>query len=191
LEQSVGERGYKVRGDGRDLVLISIIPVELPNNPYDEQSTEYNKVFGFQYAFILGNEEDVTTNTGQFKKYTLIDLDEIVLKEKKIFFSTIELINRVDISSLTDVQREAFTGDCMKAILRKGLNDSTAIQTILSGGEEITPNFESGISKLFYSSPNDYTALDDLMTMYNYHVSNDPGKDFSFLKKMNTLGNIL
>jgi hypothetical protein len=178
------ERGYRTRGDGRDLLFLSIIPVELPNNPYDEQSIEYNRVFGFQYIFVLGNESDIITETGKLKKYDIVDIDFEVLKEKKIFFSTIDLLkNRQNVAFLSDSQRSGLTGESMKYIIKNGLQDNSAIFTTLSGAAEITPNFESGVSRLFYSSPNNYTALDDLMYMYNLHVSNSVAKDFSFLKK--------
>jgi hypothetical protein len=177
------QRGYRVRGDGRDLVLITVIPVEPSMDPYNEQSNEFNRIFGFQYAFILGNELDTSTNTGKLKKYELIDADEEYLKDRKIFFSTVDVLKRPDAAFLSDRQREALTGDCLKYIITKGLEDNNAIFNTLSGTIPITPNFESGSSKIFYSSPNDYSALDDLMYIYDYHVSNDPSKDFSFLQK--------
>jgi hypothetical protein len=177
------QRGYRVRGDGRDLVLITIIPAEPSTNPYNEQSAEYNRIFGFQYAFILGNEVDNSTNTTKAKKYELIDADEEYLKDRKIFFSTVNLLKRQDVPFLTDKQRSVLTGDCLKYILKQGLEDDNAVFTTLSGTTQVTPNFESGASELFYSSPNGYSALDDLLYIYDYHVSNDPGKDFSFLQK--------
>lgn len=177
------ERGYRVRGDGRDLVLITIVPVEPSMDPYNEQSGEYNKIFGFQYAFILGDEINLPSDTGKLKKYKLIDADEEYLKDRKIFFSSTELLKRSDAQFLSDFDRQALTGDCLKYILTKGLDDSNAISTTLSGTTLITPNFESGASRLFYSSPNDFSALDDLYYIYNFHVSNDSAKDFSFLQK--------
>lgn len=177
------QRGYRTRGDARDILFLSIIPLENNVNPYDEQSRDYNKVFGFQYVFILGNEVDVPSETGKAKKYTILDLDFEILKEKKIFFSTAYLSKEEKLTTLSDIQREAYTGDIMKNIIRKGLNDNTSIFSTVSGGQTITPDFETGSSILFYSSPNNNTAYEDLMYIYNLHTSNDPGKDFSFLKK--------
>jgi hypothetical protein len=182
------QRGYRVRGDGRDLILITIIPVEPSNNPYNDQSVDYNRIFGFQYAFILGNELDTSSATGKLKKYELIDADEEYLKDRKIFFSTVDVLRRPDAAFLSDRQREALTGDSLKYILVKGLEDNTAIFSTLSGNVVDTPNFESGASKIFYSSPNDYSALDDLNYVYNFHVSNESAKDFSFLQKDDFIG---
>ena len=180
---NIGERGYKTRGDARDILLLSIIPVDPSTNPYNEQSLDYNKVFGFQYVFILSNEVDVLSKTGKLKKYTIDDYDFEILKEKKIFFSTVNLLKKDKIAFLSDNDRQAYTGDCLKYILQKGLNNPQAVFTTLSGSNEVAPNFESGASQLFYSSPNNFTALNDLMYMYALHVSNSPGKDFSFLSK--------
>ena len=180
---AIPDRGYKTRGDARDLVLLTILPVEPSMDPYNEQSLEYNRIFGLQYVFCLGDEEDMITDTGKNKKYSLVDFDQEVLKEKKIFFSSGNLSRKKDLSNLTDQQRDALTGDSLKEILTLGLNNKNVIQTTLSGSNYITPFFESGASKLFYSSPNNNTAYDDLVYIYNLHVSNDAGKDFSFLQK--------
>jgi len=180
---TIPERGYKVRGDARDLVLLTIIPVDPSTDPYNEQSFNYNKLFGLQYIFCLGNEEDIVTENGKLKKFELVDFDYEILKEKKIFFSTTQLIEKDKLAYLTDNSRRAYTGDAMKKILQIGLQDNNAVFTTLSGSTYVTPNFESGSSSLFYSSPNNNTAYDDLMYMFNFHVSNDSGKDFSFLQK--------
>mgnify|MGYP003346996476 CR=1 FL=1 len=178
-----GLKGYRTRGDARDILLLTIIPVDQNVNPYDEQSKDYNKIFGFQYVFILSNETDVTGQTGKLKKYVIEDIDFEILKEKRIFFSTASLLKEKQVAYLSDKHRQALTGDALKSILQIGLEDQNSIYTTLSGNTLVTPNFESGASKLFYSSPNNSTALDDLTYIYDLHVSNSPGKDFSFLKK--------
>ena len=37
---NIDERGYKTRGDARDILLLSIIPVDPSTNPYDENSLD-------------------------------------------------------------------------------------------------------------------------------------------------------
>ena len=180
---STVERGYRTRGDARDLLFLSIIPTDNTTNPYDEQSLNYNKVFSFQYVFVLSNEEDVPSDTGKLKKYTIVDLDYEILKEKKIFLSTSYLTQNDKFTFLSNKEREAKTGDILKYILQTGLGDNTSIFSTLSGNIVTTPNFEQGVSKLFYSSPVNNTALDDLNYILSLHVTNDPAKDFSLLKK--------
>ena len=184
--------GYRTRGDGRDLLYLTIIPLDPTQDPkqspYNQNSLNYNKVYSFQYIFVLTDEEDIETNTGKAKKYTLGDLDYVILKEKKIFFSSTNLLPGNQLAFLSDLNRRAPTGDCMKYILQTGLEAPGAVYSTLSGNKNVTPFFESGASNIFYSSPNDYTAYDDLMYIYEFHVSNDAGKDFSFLQKDNFTG---
>jgi len=179
--------GYRTRGDARDLLFLSIVPVPSQDpkikNPYDSSNLQYNKIFAFQCVFALSDETDVDTDKGKAKKYKIIDLDYVVLKDKKIFFSTTNLLPGQKTAFLNDLDRRAYTGDSLKYILQKGLSSPGAVFSTLSGSNVVTPYFESGASKIFYSSPNDYSAYDDLMYMYNFHVSNSPGKDFSFLLK--------
>jgi len=179
--------GYRTRGDARDLLFLSIIPVPSQDpkikNPYDSSNLQYNKIFSFQCVFALTDETDIETSTGKAKKYKIVDLDYVVLKEKKIFFSTVNLLPGKNAAFLSDLNRRALTGDCLKYILQKGLGSTGAVFSTLSGNNTVTPNFESGASKIFYSSPNDYTAFDDLMYIYNFHVTSDPANDFSFLLK--------
>ena len=179
--------GYRTRGDGRDLLYLSIIPVDptqTPDqSPYNQNSLNYNNVFGLQYIFVLSDETDIMTDTGKAKKYTLLDLDYILLRNRKIFFSTTDLLPPTNLAFLDDLNRRAPTGSCMKYILQKGLGAPGAVFTSLSGNTTVSPYFETGSTKIFYSSPNDYTAYDDLMYMYGFHASNDAAKDFSFLSK--------
>jgi len=173
------EVGYRTRGDGRDILYLSIIPVDPPSsNPYSQQNEKYNSVFGFQYVFILSDEMDIDTPRGKAKKYRIKDIDREILKETKIFFTTSSLVNSKNVAFLSDTNRKVFTGDAMKAILNNTLGN-----VVKTDANNTTPNFESGASRIFYSSPNDNTALDDLNYIYDYHVSNSSARDFSFLLK--------
>jgi len=184
--------GYRTRGDGRDLLYLTLIPLDPTQDPkqspYNQNSLNYNRVYSYQSIFVLTDEEDIFTETGKAKKYTLQDLDYVILKEKKIFFSSTNLLQGNNLAYLNDLNRRAFTGDCMKYILQKGLDAPGAVYSTLSGNNTVSPYFESGASKIFYSSPNDHTAYDDLMYIYNFHVTGDSGKDFSFLSKDNFTG---
>ena len=88
--------GYRTRGDGRDLLYLTMIPLDPTQDPkqspYNQNNLNYNKVFSLQYIFVLSDEVDVETTTGKAKKYTLEDLDYVILKEKKIFFSSTSLL---------------------------------------------------------------------------------------------------
>ncbi len=60
-------------------------------------------------------------------------------------------------------------------------SDDQIVETV----NNTTPNFEDGLSKIFYTSPANNTALDDLFYLFKKHVSNNSVNDFSLLKKEN------
>ena len=85
---------------------------------------------------------------------------------------------------LSNKDREVETGKCIKALLKDTLI-AKSYEQIVDVIDGTTPDFEDGLSKIFYTSPANNTALDDLKYLYNKHVSNSPENDFSLLKKDN------
>ena len=176
-------QGYNFRGDGRDFVFIEILPVDNVNKPFGVQTEDYNKIFGFKNLYICGEITKSYDNGSAIKTIELIDVDEKILREKKSFFSTIELVNNDKPQFLlSNNEREVETGICIKNLLKKvlGANDINQI-TDVEGSE--TPNFDNGLSKIFYTSPANNTGYDDLMYLLDKNVSSDTNNDFSILKK--------
>lgn len=186
------QKGYTVRGDGRDLLKIEILPVDGNKQDYNSNNDAYNKIFAIKYIFSLEDEESLTYNEKDAKKYTIVDYDLEILKEQKGFFSSADVVaeNSGALSQLSNKQREVPTGKCLREIIRTSLSDDLAINGRIDKdtGEEITPFFEDGLSKIFYSSPADSTSYDDLMYILKRHVSSNTKNDFSFLKKENFTG---
>ena len=177
-------QGYRTRGDARDILLLSILPIEGGEDNYNLGSDSFNAVFGLQAMFILTDEEDLTTETGKSKKYRIQDFDYQILKERKSFFSSVSLLGKkTDVSNLTDAEKSVPTGKIMKEILKIALSNDDVIFREKVNGTETTPYFEDGSSTLFYSSPAENSALDDLSFIYGLHVSGSSKKDFSFLNK--------
>lgn len=186
------QKGYTVRGDGRDLLKIEILPIDGNKQDYNNSDDAYNKIFAIKYIFSLEDEESLTYNEKNAKKYTIVDYDLEILKEQKGFFSSADVIEEYSgvLTQLSNKQREVPTGKCLKEIIRRSLSDKLAIAGRIDPetGEEITPFFEDGLSKIFYSSPADSTSYADLMYILKRHVSNNTKNDFSFLKKENFTG---
>jgi hypothetical protein len=177
--------GYNYRGDGRDFLFIQIIPVENENNPYGVQTDDYNKVFGYRNLFVCVDDNTNIDNGEEIKTFNLIDFDEKILQERKSFFSSSKLIEaEKPITQLSNKEREVETGKCIKKLLKDSLlskSDEQIVETV----DNLTPNFEDGISKLFYTSPANNSSLDDLFYLYKKHVSDNSVNDFSLLKKEN------
>lgn len=183
-------KGYTVRGDGRDILKIEIIPLDSTADDSSTFDDSYNKAFALKYLFVLEDENSLDLNGVEAKKYSIIDYDLEILKERKAFFSTTNLVEAPNKSQLSNKDREVATGICLKTILREALNDSSAVKGTIdqNTGKESTPFFEDGISKIFYSSPAQFNAYQDLMYILKKHVSDSTENDFSFLKKENYTG---
>lgn len=180
-------KGYRFRGDGRDFFYIEIIPIENVNDPFGVQDDDYNKIFGFRNLYVCTQTNENIIDGKVIKTINLIDFDEKILKERKSFFSSANLIedSNKPVYLLSNNEREVPTGTCIKNLLKDSLLIKSFEQLLDTNENGNTPEFEEGLSKIFYTSPADKNAFDDLMYLYNKHVSNNSSKDFSFLKKQN------
>jgi hypothetical protein len=180
--------GFKYRGDGRDVFFLEIIPLLGDINPHDVNSQEFNREFAFKNLYTCNDDETIFEDGKEYRKFDLVDFDETRLKQRKIQYSTLESatltneLSSIPAMNLSNHQRESFTGTSMMGILKKGLNKTEDELFNLKGGKVL--NFESGLSKIFYTSNSSSYAIDDLQYIYKHHVS-DNGRDFSFLKKGN------
>lgn len=186
--------GFNFRGDGRDFLFIEVIPIENVNDPYGTQDEDYNKVFGYRNLFVCVDDNTSDENGDTIKTFNLIDFDEKLLRERKSFFSSSSLLegdtaagtslSGTPVFLLSNKDREVETGKCIKALLKDTLI-AKSYEQIVDVIDGTTPDFEDGLSKIFYTSPANNTALDDLKYLYNKHVSNSSENDFSLLKKDN------
>jgi len=188
---AVDAKGYTTRGDGRDFIKIEIIPIK--NDEYQAGSKELDGVVGLRFFFNIENESHKFVDDKDIISYDITDYDYEILRERKSFFSSSNLVkdtNGKGLSNLSNYERSAYTGDCLKRILVDSLNDPAAV--FREEGEEdsepLTPFFESGISRIFYSSPAPNTALSDIVYIMDRHVSRSDKSDFTFLKKSPSTG---
>jgi len=144
---------FNFRGDGRDFILVSIQPSienELPN-----KVTELSLNYVFS---IYDYEELVYENNSKMKKLYFHDYSYFMLKEKNSFFSTGKFSKGVG-----NEERSMYTGDAIKKLLETTLTDYN-----LKFKEG---RWDKGGSKIFYSSPAQYKAIDDLYYLLDNHVS--------------------
>ena len=176
-------KGYTYRGDGRDLFYLEIIPVENVDESYGKLGNKFNDAFSFKNVFSIVNDEQLFDGENELKRFDFIDFDEKLLKEKNIFFSSTKLLKTdKPVELLSNSEREIPTGECLKLILKDGLFQNDINEIIKTENGE-TPNFDTGASKIFYTSPSSNSAYDDLMYIYEKHTTDKTGQDFSFLKK--------
>lgn len=176
-------KGYTYRGDGRDLFYLEIVPIENIDESYGKIDDKFNNTFSFKNVFSLVSDEQITDGENELKRFDFIDFDEKLMREKNIFFSTTKLLKTdTPLELLSNEEREIPTGECLKLILKDGLFQNDINEIIFTQNGE-TPNFDTGASKIFYSTPSCNTAYDDLMYIYDKHVTDKTSQDFSFLKK--------
>ena len=190
-------KGFNYRGDGKDVFYIEIVPIQdtgKKSGVLGDENLKYNRVFSLQNLFACVDEETIYINGVQYKRIKLMDLDKKRLTEKKIQFNSAEVISDEN-SKKQDIykdnnERAAETGTSIKTILTKTLqkNEEELFHKEKSGafdflGKRGPTNFDTGLSRIFYSSDAENYAYDDLMYLYKHHVSNGDRRTFCYLKK--------
>lgn len=159
------------RGDGRDLVLVLITPRD--SDVLNEQDAPtFNNPFTLKFLFSITNIRDEITASGKkLKILTLQDLDERILHERNLDFSTTMLVKDKNIINLDNTDRSAPTGDIIKYILALTLTQSGRIDNTNEIKFANNDGWDNGGSDIFYSAPAPYNAYQDLQYVMQRHVS--------------------
>jgi hypothetical protein len=145
---------YSFRGDGRDFLMVDIQPFLDINEPPSN-----NSPIALTYLFsVYDYEELIYDNNLKQKKLYFHDYVYFLLREKNSYFSTGRYSRGIG-----NEERSMYTGDAIKKLLESVLNDY--------GIKLQTNDWDKGGSKIFYSSPAQYKAIDDLYYLIDNHVS--------------------
>lgn len=195
LEEAVGEGNddlnytdFFFRNDCRDYLYIYIQP-DL-ENPYDmgkDIETIDPQNFTLRGVYSIISNEDIVQDTSpgaKLKKLRFVDNQIEMLREKNISFSTSNYVDSNNIEDLDDQNRELFTGDAIKLVLKEGLEMGSKGETDHSDLVYYdTGAWNLGTSAIFYSSPGEHNVLDDLEYLLERHTSSLPPFDFCILRK--------
>ena len=123
------------------------------------------------------DEDEVLVNNGQKRRiYQCIDVREYILQTDKKGYSSIfesEFAkSNLRVKQLDNTGRVVPSGTLIKYILSESLKDTNPV---------FDPNWDVGESKLFYSSPQNFSAYDSIEYLLDLHVSSVI-KDNSLLK---------
>lgn len=178
---------YKVRGDSRDILSISITP------KIDYFKTFITKISGLEAKpdsdiYTLSNDYAVYDTKSEYmedgtqlKTLYFWDLRYQLLLERNIHYSTSLVKSKDDkefgkeIRMVNNIDRSIKSGDAIRSLIEQGL-------------EDLKPEFEDklwdkGGTTIFYSSPAQYKGINDLDWLMEHHVSSDDAdNDFSILK---------
>jgi hypothetical protein len=192
--------GFLFRGESRDILRIDIMP-QLEGSAVESMgSEEGQRLFRMSYDFAIYNSEEITGDSPdqKFKKLYFWDLYYQLLLEKNVNFTTATIPSFYD--TLGDINTEGTpsgddgieTGIALMEFLKaafppddgypvyfsKTIPGDTATNTSDSG--EIDPkniDWDIGGTKLFFSSPANFKAIDCINYILSRHVSN---KDSDF-----------
>lgn len=159
---------YKFRGDGRDFIYIYLEPsltneiqTSKPNSKL-QSNTHTMKLLMTVYAI-----EDIEDQRGKnFKKQKLYLHDYRLqqLREKNLYYSTAKNITGELIGQKNNRDRSKRTGEIIQDIIGAGLTtpDTTGL---------FSKHWDFGGTSLFYTSPSNNKAIDDLNYILDRHVS--------------------
>jgi hypothetical protein len=162
---------FNFRSDGRDYLYLHIEPLI--------DDTEMRKIdnsfYTIKLIFAIYKIEDISSGESEDKKKKLYfwDYRYQYMIEKNIRWSTAHVIKTKDtnnsiISQLSDKDRSLPPGTAIRELLHSVFDEHFGDATMLDGWEE-----GSDSNKIFYSSPNNYKAADDIQYLLNQHASSD------------------
>lgn len=174
---------YEFRGDGFDLLRVMVVPKSVANTSDDMKIDEEDTKWHLSYLFSVSEIEDVNTfpsldgNASTYLKCLKLKFHDVryqMLKTTNLEYSTSFPKNKSLVPDFnTTIAKELgvlYTGDILKDIFNETLGNP-----ILGGCEEfkIKDEYEwdKGKSMMFYTSPAQYSALDDVNYVYSHHVS--------------------
>ena len=161
------DRYYKFRNDGRDIIYITVKPIndDVINAP--AESIDYD-VWGMNYKFVIYDRKELlkgeTTKQKQLTLY-LWEFDYQVFAETNLDWSTNNVLKaKTNTPSylLKDEERKVYTGEAIKDLIKTTLNINN---------NSFSQDWDVGGSKIFYNSLANNNAIDDLEYLLNRHVS--------------------
>lgn len=174
------ERGYLMRGDSRDLLIVDIMPIFNENDPYNQTADkDADEAFKMSFIFSVYNTEEIMgSSPGQkFKKLYFWDIHYELLREKNSYFSTANSIDGGIISAYDDYERGIYTGDAIKNFLTDFFKDEDGWPI------KIGNIFDQGSTTVFFSSPAGFKGIDCLEYLLSRHASSIKNNfDQSFLR---------
>ena len=175
-DQAVATVPYRFRGDCRDLLLLTFEPHIDPGQPGESVPEALdNMVYTMKFLFTIYATEDVLSESGRRDKKQKMyfhDYRYQMLREKNIYYSTARnpvtggshTKTTTPVTQMNDTNRAKPTGEIIQDIIRTALLP-TDTQDLFSY------HWNWGGTNLFYTSPSNFKAIDDLNYIMDRHVS--------------------
>jgi hypothetical protein len=175
-KQVIQNKSYNFLGSGNDYFLLHLKP-KTQNTENVDPSSLKKDIFSIDLQLTIKDEDEIIVGAGEKRRiFSCMDVREYILQTDKRGFSSINepnfARNNFRVEQLDNTSRVAPSGDIIKYILQQSLKDTNPL---------FEETWDSGQSKLFYSSPQGFSAYDDIEYLLDYHVA-AVTKDNSLLK---------
>lgn len=176
VKQIIENKSYNFLGSGNDYFKLHLKP-KAQNTENSDPSSLKDDIFSIDLQLTIQDEDELLAGNGQKRRvYQCMDVREYILQVDKRGYSSISepnfAKNNFRVKQLDDFSRVVHTGDMIKYILAESLKEANPT---------FEDNWDSGQSSLFYASPQNFSALDDIEYILDFHVSSVI-KDNSILK---------
>ena len=173
-QRGTGSKGYRYRGDARDFLLIDIMPEVAPGTIRKGNTNEKDqRIFNLRFTFSIYDTEDIRGDklNEKYKKLYFHDSTYQIMTEKEVYFTTSDYIEEKDVIRLNNQSRGIDTGIAIQNLIKKTFNPEEGYNL------KFSDKWDRGGSSIFYSSPAQYKAIDDLNYLLSFHVSS-PESDY-------------
>lgn len=171
---------YRFRGDARDILYIFMEPEIIPSAENSVPEELDNDVYTMEFAFCVHTIEDISVTPDKMDKKTKISFHDYrlqMLMEKNLYYSTGKQMFRAGdtstkqrpVSQMSNIERSKPTGEIIQDLLTSALLPADTVK-------KFSRYWEFGNNNLFYTSPSEYKAYDDLKYVLDKHssVNNEP-----------------
>ena len=182
---------YKMRGDGRDLLSINFSPKV--NNLMGWLATMLGlnlepdkETYNLDNTYAVYDTKTTYTDQGEeLKTLYFWDVRYQLLLERNVHYSTGLVKAKTDeklkkkLRQSTDDERSIKSGIAVKEFIKVALEDTPV-------SLKFDDDWDDGIREIFYSSPAQYKAINDLDWLMSSHVSADDSKNGMSILKYDT-----
>lgn len=179
-QSRVETRPYRFRGDGRDLMLLTFEPyIESKDDEKSINTNMNNAVYTMKFLFTIYATEDVISEQGRLQKAQKMyfhDYRYQILREKNLYYSTAKNLETAGVNTKittpithrNNTDRSKPTGEIIQDILKSSMLSNDTYNMF-------STHWDFGSNNMFYTSPSNFKAIDDLEYILDRHTSVEDG----------------
>lgn len=166
---------YRFRGDCRDFLYVYMEPEVIPVTKDSVAEELDNDVYTMEFVFCIHKIEDLTPDNNRMTKLTKLSFHDYrmqLLMEKNTYYSTGKNMfklgdtsdKQTNVTQMSNSGRSKQTGEIIQDLLSAALPVSDTLG-------KFSRHWDFGSNNLFYTSPSQYKAYDDIKYVLDRHAS--------------------